>query len=63
MPGLKRIVSACTVPVVAIGGLTAADIPDLRAAGAARLAVVSAVTRAPDPEAATRALHDAWRRP
>lgn len=63
LPGLKRIVSACSVPVVAIGGLTAADIPDLRAAGAAGLAVVSAVTRAPDPEAATRALHDAWRRP
>lgn len=63
LPGLRRIVSACTVPVVAIGGLTAADIPGLRAAGATGLAVVSAVTRASDPEAATRALHDAWRQP
>ncbi len=63
LPGLARIVAASPVPVVAIGGLGAADIPDLRAAGAAGLAVVSAVTRALDPAAATRALQHAWRQP
>lgn len=63
LPGLARIVAAAPVPVVAIGGLGAADIPDLRATGAAGLAVVSAVSRAADSAAATRALHDAWRQP
>lgn len=59
--GLARIVAAAPVPALAIGGLTAEDAPALRRAGAAGMAVVSAVTRAPDPEAATRALVTAWR--
>jgi thiamine-phosphate pyrophosphorylase len=49
------------VPAVAIGGLTAADAPALRAAGAAGMAVASAVLRAADVAAAVRALRDAWR--
>ncbi|QFS83776.1 Thiamine-phosphate synthase [Roseivivax sp. THAF40] len=60
--GLARIVAASSVPVVAIGGLGAADIPALKRAGAAGLAVVSAIARATDAEAATRHLVDAWRR-
>ena len=59
--GLARIVAASPVPAIAIGGLTARDAPALRQAGAAGMAVVSAVTRAADPEAATRALVAAWR--
>lgn len=59
--GLARIVAAAPVPTIAIGGLTVGDIATLRAAGASGMAVVSAVTRATDPEAATRALVDAWR--
>ncbi len=47
------------VPAVAIGGVTAADVPALRAAGAAGIAVISAVVNAPDPLAATRALRAA----
>ncbi|ETX14262.1 thiamine-phosphate pyrophosphorylase [Roseivivax halodurans JCM 10272] len=59
--GLARIVAASPVPVIAIGGLTVGDVPALKSAGAAGLAVVTAVTRAPNPEAATRDLAQAWR--
>ncbi len=43
-----------TVPVVAIGGITAANAPQLIAAGADAVAVISAVFDAPDVEAAAR---------
>ena len=59
--GLARIVAASDVPAVAIGGLSAPDAARLKAAGATGLAVVSAVTRAPDPEAACRTILNAWR--
>lgn len=59
--GLARIVAAARVPTIAIGGLSAGDIATLKQAGASGMAVVSAVTRAADPEAATRALLDTWR--
>lgn len=42
------------IPVVAIGGITAADVPAVRAAGGAGVAVVSAILGAPDPAAAAR---------
>lgn len=42
------------MPVVAIGGITAADVPAVRAAGGAGVAVVSAILGAPDPAAAAR---------
>ena len=58
--GIAAVVRAAPVPVVAIGGLGAADAGPLRAAGVVGMAVVSAVTRAADPEAATRALVAAW---
>ena len=59
--GLAAIVGASPVPAVAIGGIGAGDAAALRRAGAVGMAVVSAVVRAPDPEAATRALLDEWR--
>ena len=59
--GLACIAALSPVPVIAIGGLTVRDVPALKASGAAGLAVVTTVTRAPDPEAATRALVTAWR--
>ncbi len=59
--GLGRIVAASPVPVIAIGGLAAGDVPALKRSGATGMAVVSAVSRASDPEAATRALVAAWR--
>ncbi len=44
------------LPLVAIGGITAARLPAIRAAGADAWAVIGAVAGAEDPVAATRAL-------
>jgi thiamine-phosphate pyrophosphorylase len=51
---LARICAACPVPVVAIGSITAERIPEVIAAGAHGVAVVSAVVAAEDVEAAAR---------
>ncbi|MBR9762788.1 MAG: thiamine phosphate synthase [Rhodobacteraceae bacterium] len=59
--GLAEITRAAPVPVVAIGGLKAADTVPVRMAGCAGIAVVSAISAAADPEAATRALVESWR--
>jgi len=48
------------VPGVAIGGITAARIAEVKALGAAGVAVIHAVFGAPDIERAARALRDAW---
>jgi thiamine-phosphate pyrophosphorylase len=50
--------AARPVPVLAIGGITAAQVPEVRAAGAAGVAVIRAILGAPDPAAATRAFLD-----
>lgn len=52
--GLARLVRVCPVPAVAIGGLKAAHVGDVFAAGADGLAVVSAICGTRDPEAAAR---------
>lgn len=54
--GLRRIVRAVRVPVVAIGGIHEATIGRLVGVGLAGVAVVSAVCAAPDPRAAAAAL-------
>jgi thiamine-phosphate pyrophosphorylase len=54
--GIRAVAHAVDVPVIAIGGVTAARIPELVTAGAWGVAVVGAVTGAPDPAAATREL-------
>ncbi|KAB1643915.1 thiamine phosphate synthase [Gulosibacter chungangensis] len=54
------IVTEAPVPAVAIGGLRAADLEALKAAGFAGAAVVSAICSATDPEAAARALAERW---
>ncbi|GGE08905.1 thiamine-phosphate diphosphorylase [Gemmobacter megaterium] len=61
LAGLAGIAAAAPVPVIAIGGLALGDAAALKQAGAVGMAVVSAVTRAADPEAATRALLLDWR--
>jgi thiamine monophosphate synthase len=42
--------------VIAIGGVTAARVPELREAGAAGVAVIRALLEAEDPAAATKTL-------
>lgn len=52
LDGLARLVARSPVPVVAIGGLSAENVPGVRATGASGLAVVSAICGQADPEAA-----------
>jgi len=54
--GLRAIVAATRVPVVAIGGIDAARAGAVMAAGAAGIAVMGLVMRAPDPAGEVRAL-------
>lgn len=55
-----EIVTEAPVPAVAIGGLRASDLEELKAAGFAGAAVVSAICSAADPAAAARALAKRW---
>jgi thiamine-phosphate pyrophosphorylase len=48
-------------PVIGIGGITAANAPQIIDAGAVGVAVIGAVLRAPDPETAARAVAAAVR--
>lgn len=59
--GLAAIVRAAGLPSYAIGGLAHGDAGAVKGAGAIGMAVVSAITRAPDPKAATAALVAEWR--
>jgi thiamine-phosphate pyrophosphorylase len=59
--GVAAVAGAVNVPVIAIAGVTAERIPELRAAGAHGVAVIGALSTAPDPVAATRQLRDALR--
>jgi thiamine-phosphate pyrophosphorylase len=54
--GVAAVASAVTVPVIAIGGVTADRVPDLVEAGVHGVAVVSEVSEAADPAAAVRRL-------
>ena len=54
--GLREICAAVRIPVVAIGGVNACNIRELRGSGAAGAAVVSAIFGAPDITAACREL-------
>jgi thiamine-phosphate pyrophosphorylase len=56
LDGLGRVVEVTTLPVVGIGGIFATNATLVLEAGAAGVAVISAVAAAKDPEAATRVL-------
>lgn len=56
LAGLRRVVEAVPVPVVAIGGISPDRTAEVAATGAAGVAVVGAVMAAADPAAAVRAL-------
>lgn len=58
LPGVREIAALSPAPVVGIGGLNLATAPDVIAAGAAGVAVVSAICSAPSPRlSATTLLH------
>lgn len=56
LEGLRRLRAGTRRPLIAIGGLDAANAAAVLAAGADGLAVVSAICAAADPEQATRTL-------
>ncbi|CAA9222188.1 MAG: Thiamin-phosphate pyrophosphorylase [uncultured Arthrobacter sp.] len=58
--GFGALTASCSLPCVAIGGISGADIRPLRDAGAAGVAVVSAVCAADDPRSAAEALKAEW---
>ncbi|MEU8259939.1 thiamine phosphate synthase [Micromonospora sp. NPDC048999] len=54
--GVRAVTDAVDVPVIAIGGVTVASMPALRAAGAYGVAVVGALSNAADPARTTAEL-------
>ena len=56
LDGLARACAAVTIPVLAIGGITNAHVPDVMRAGAWGVAVIAEVCTADDPRAATERL-------
>lgn len=56
---LKQVVEAVPLPIIAIGGVSAENIPEVIGAGAHGIAVISAVCCQEDPERATKALYQA----
>jgi thiamine-phosphate pyrophosphorylase len=59
-PGLVHDAARLGRPVIAIGGVTAERIPELKAAGAYGVAAIRALWRAADPAAATLAMLSPW---
>jgi thiamine-phosphate diphosphorylase len=60
LDGLQAIAACTRLPIAAVGGLTAARLPEVRRSGAAMAAVISAVAGAPAPRSAVRELIEAW---
>jgi thiamine-phosphate pyrophosphorylase len=58
LPRLAEWCAAVPIPVYALGGIDATTAPPCREAGAAGVAVMGTVMRAPDPAAVTAALLD-----
>jgi thiamine-phosphate diphosphorylase len=56
---LRRVRADVRIPLLAIGGITAAHAPEALAAGADGLAVISAILSAPDPGLAAQRLRSA----
>jgi thiamine-phosphate pyrophosphorylase len=53
---LRQVRAAVRLPIVAIGGITEATVPDVLAAGADATAIITDVVRAPDITAKVRAI-------
>jgi thiamine-phosphate pyrophosphorylase len=56
---VRQAAEHCPIPFFAIGGIEAANLATVVAAGATRVAVVRAITAAADPESASRELLEA----
>lgn len=59
--GIENLAAISRYPVVAGGGVTLADVPQLARTPAAGWFVISAIAGAPDPRKATQALVHAWK--
>lgn len=59
---LAEVVAAVDVPVLAIGGITPANVAAVLATGAAGVAVISSILEEPDPAAAAARLREALER-
>jgi thiamine-phosphate pyrophosphorylase len=60
LPALAEVCGAVPVPVVAIGGIALSNVPEVAHAGASAVALISAITAAPDPAAAGREVNAAF---
>lgn len=58
---LKTVTDSASVPVFAIGGIKQHHLPEITAHGTARIALISAISEAPDPRAAVREMLAALR--
>ena len=56
LPRLAEVVRDVAVPVIGIGGITPANVPQVMQTGAHGVAMIRAVLAAPDPRAATQEL-------
>lgn len=59
--GLSRLVAACRVPLLALGGVDRETIAPCRRAGVGGVAVMGGIMRAADPRGEAAALVAAWR--
>lgn len=59
LEGVRRAAEAISIPLIAIGGITAANAGDVIDAGAGGVAVISAIMDADDPREAARSLWQA----
>jgi len=57
--GVRAVCDSVQIPVIAIGGITARNAPDVMRAGASGVAVISAIFDAGDPRAAAAELRAA----
>ena len=57
LDGLREIVAASSVPVVAIGGINKATLPEVLATGVRSCAMISALTSVPDIAAGVQEMH------
>ena len=61
--GVRAVVLATSMPVVAIGGIDTSNLAAVKSSGAAMAAVVSALVRGGDPRAAAAQLIACWNAP